>query len=637
MQKAFALASLLLPIVPTAVLSRLAFSGFAPLTRFLLQLVTYTLLVLLPIQCLATVEIVGSASRLTVAKVFAFQAALALLGLVGLFVSRPGPRPAATATSRPRFSRLTILCLAAAALSYGVFAVDAVTSFPKTWDSIAYHLPMALGWLHDGSLRIDPEAWWLHSIPASAEVPMMVILGGGFQSLVFLPQVPALIGLGVAGYVIARRLRAGSEASLMAAIVLLSVPIVIHQTFSAYIDLYGTSYLLIGIALFLSRDGDGDARPVSKHENFLLLLYAGLSCGVAIGTKATFYFYVAAFFVSALAYLAAGSKAQNAIGRLAAAGLLAVGFLLPSVFWFGRAYAATGNPLFPLSVVLGGQTILSGPVVTKTVDRNDHNDVKSLAGLVRYPWTERRHDSGAPASRGYGRYTADSGLGAPFATFVPLALALLAIRTVSSWRKRPLGVASVLLLWVVVGGLVWRFKMGSVIRYGLPLVCVGCILSAILLDRFLRDQRPFVSVLLLATFATTFSIAAFSPARALLGRFQRGAWSHREFYGLPAAVEQLPEGTRVLNRTGESTLNFALAGERLQNRVIPFAEAPGPLTEEYLRKRRIDYVVERGPRGQDEDILSRVGTLVVEEAEGTTSDDGARSAVWRVWRISRDP
>ena len=638
MHTALSLSSLLLPVVPTAFLSRLVTTGLRPAVRFLVQVVTYTLLVLLPVQLLAVGELVGSGRQLSLLRIFQFQVALALLCMVGWLAIRPRLLTATRATTQPghlRLSRLAISCLAIAALCYGVFALDAMTSFPKSWDGNAYHLPMALRWLQDGSLRIDLRTDWRFSIPANAEIPMMILLGSGLSPLVFLSQVPALAGLAVAAYVIARRLSAGSEASVLAAIVVLSVPIVIHQVFAAYVDLYGTSFFLIGLALLLSRAADGGPGIPSRRQDGILLLFAALSCGVALGTKSTFSFYVAAFTLSALLQVVLSAKGQFGATLPAAVVLLVIGLLLPSGFWFGRAYGATGNPLFPLRVTVGGRTIFNGPVVTKTVDTSDHNDVKSLRGLLTYPWTERRFArlSGGPVPEltSTGRNTADSGLGAPFATFVPLGLIVLLISVVSN-RSGPIGVRTALMLWVALGSLVWRFGMGSVIRYGLPLVCLGCVLSAVLLDELLRGQRRLASLLLVASFAIAFAITAFDPIRAILGRARRGDWSHRQFYGLPAAVERFPEGTRVLNWARDETLNFPLAGERLQNRVIPQKDAPRPLTAEFLREWSIDYVVERGPRRGDGEDLSRFGALA-----GTAEGDDAGSALGlRVWKIARD-
>jgi hypothetical protein len=280
-----------------------------------------------------------------------------------------------------------------------------------------------------------------------------------------------------------------------------------------------------------------------------------------------------------------------------------------------------------MRVALGTHIIFSGPVSGKTLESYDPNGVRSLVNLVKYPWTEWKW--------GGGGYTVDSGLGASFATFVPLGFLLLTIQALRR-RNRPLGVREVLLLWVALGALVWFFGMACVIRFALPLVCLSCVLSSILLDKLIHDERARASILLTVSFATTLTIAAFDPFLPFLARVRTGRWGHQQFYALPRIIEQLPEGSRILNRTDDETLNFPLAGEHLQNRVVGTAEAPSELTAEFLRGRNIDYVVERGPRYEGDEDLSNLGTLLADGADGKTTRGSAPSAGWRVWKIAKN-
>jgi hypothetical protein len=97
MDHALALPSLLLPALSTALLSRFAFPGFGPPIRFLLQAVSYTLLVLLPVQFLAALQIASSGSQLSLLTIFIFKPLWLssfwfggwLFGVVGL---QPRPR-----------------------------------------------------------------------------------------------------------------------------------------------------------------------------------------------------------------------------------------------------------------------------------------------------------------------------------------------------------------------------------------------------------------------------------------------------------------------------------------------------------------------------------------------------------------
>ncbi|HYB53682.1 MAG TPA: hypothetical protein VEG84_07440, partial [Thermoanaerobaculia bacterium] len=279
--------------------------------------------------------------------------------------------------------------------------MNALTAFPTSWDGNAYHLPLALRWLQDGSLRLDTQAEWHLALPGNGEIPMMLLLGTGDQRALFFFQLVPLVGLALSTYQLARRLEAGTAASMAATAIVLSVPIVIHQAFSEYVDLFGAAFLVIGLALYFSR-----TKELSGFQDGLLLLFASLSCGIALGTRLTSTFYVALFALLVLIGEVAARRSGRRSTPIRAAAILVVGLLLPSAFWFGRAYGASGNPLFPLRVAVGSWTVFNGPVTSKSLEDYDPNGLRSPAGLAQYPWREWKDDGG--------RYTVDSGLGAPF-------------------------------------------------------------------------------------------------------------------------------------------------------------------------------------------------------------------------------
>ena len=628
MRAVLAFLSLGLPVVSATALSRLLFGGFSRAVRLLLWIVAYSVLVFLPVHLLGALELAGAGLRPSLPAIVFVQAVLAALGLAALFrAGRPAPPaadPPPRVPIRARFSRLAIAGLAIAAAGYAIFALNAVTSYPNSWDGNLYHLPIALRWLQDGSVRVDPEKGWLMARGANGEIFMMSLLGAGPPCLVFLSQVLPAIGLAVAAYLIARRLGACRDAAVASTLVLASIPIVTYQTFNAYVDLFASSYLFMGLALFLAREPGPNAAG-SNRQNAILLLFAALSCGIALGTKPVYVFYAGIFAATALGLFLRRPAARFGLSLPAAVLLVAAGLLIPSAFWYARSVAATGNPLYPAALRVGKTQILRG-ISSDRISLHDHNAVKSLPGLVRYPWTEERE--------GEDYYSVDSGLGAAFATFVPLGFVSLAILAVRR-RARPLAV--VLLVWVAIGAVVWRLLMGSVLRYGLPLILLACILSCMMLEALLSERRRAASFLLLASLATAFGVSAFGPVRSMLWRAHEGAWSHRKFYALPPIVERLPAGTRLLNWTGDGTLNFALAGARLENRVVNSFEAPSRLTPEFL-EREVDYVVERWParEGGEGDDLTSLGAELAESVRGGIARDGARSAGWRVWKVARN-
>ena len=68
-------------------------------------------------------------------------------------------------------------------VSYAIFTVNALTGFPRgEWDGLAYHLPVAVRWMQEGSFAIPSSREWHFSLPGNAEMIMMVLLGTGWQA-----------------------------------------------------------------------------------------------------------------------------------------------------------------------------------------------------------------------------------------------------------------------------------------------------------------------------------------------------------------------------------------------------------------------------------------------------------------------
>jgi len=241
--------------------------------------------------------------------------------------------------------------LAAAAVlvgSYLVFAINLFSSFPSGSDAIAYHLPVALRWLQSGSLGIPASRAWRFSLPGNAEIGMMVLLATGKDAAVVLVNWIAMATLAIATYLLAKRMSHGNGlVATTTTLLLLSIPICEFQTFSAYVDLFGSAFLAAAFALFTHRRESGEAPSSAVYEPVIFLSAA--ACGISLGTKPIYYLYGAAEAMFALVTLyrdLAGKQTRLARGVL----LIAAGILLPSTFWFGRAAAATGNPMFPMRV-----------------------------------------------------------------------------------------------------------------------------------------------------------------------------------------------------------------------------------------------------------------------------------------------
>ena len=469
MQSMYAVLCVLLPLMSTLVL----FRGFRlwddPVAERLARVVVYAVFHLLPIQLLAALELMHVTRAVTPLRVAIFD--LLILAVLLAYrlrhpasfeIAAPATSTSARLSALPASVRIGGTVIAAC---YGVFLLNMIASYPTGTDAISYHLPVAVRWLQEGSLRIPSSKEWHFGLPGNVELSMMTLLGTGWQTLATLTQLLSAFLLAGATYSIARTLGAGTSAAGAAVLVLLSVPIITFQAFSGYIDLPGSAFFVTAVALFL-RCHDSLAAAPSRPPALLRLAICGLACGVAVGTKPTYYVYVGAFMLAALCILWI-ERDRHRVPLQRSAIVLIAAILVPSVFWFGRAQFATGNPIYPLKVEIVGHTIFDGyPRPVLAPPDADRSWVRSNWEWPIYPWTEWK-DSGLS-------YGTGTGLGASFATFVPLGFVVALWGMVRSQRRfwKPETVFSVVALGM---GLIWWIALNRNPRFAIPLIALAAL------------------------------------------------------------------------------------------------------------------------------------------------------------------
>ena len=281
------------------------------------------------------------------------------------------------------------LSLAIVGSCWAIFAANLLSSYPDGWDAVHYHLPVAVRWLQQRSLAMPPSHPWKYSLPGNAEIGMMLWLGTGWQATASLFNTLAAVLTIAATYTLANRFSGDRGGASLATLVLASIPVIQFQAFLPYVDLFGASFLPAAVALFLSRH-DSTERLTPSQRSMIAVFLAGCSCGIAVGTKPTYYVYGAVFLLGAVVTLwAEGMRGRR--GRAAAVMtiLLFAGVLIPSGFWVLRAILETGNPLYPLRVEIFGYNIFPGYASATITDPNwDLFYVRSRAEWLVYPWVE---------------------------------------------------------------------------------------------------------------------------------------------------------------------------------------------------------------------------------------------------------
>ncbi|MBI4716698.1 MAG: hypothetical protein HY763_02755 [Planctomycetes bacterium] len=471
---------------------------------------------------------------------------------------------------------------------YLVFVVEALTRYPTGYDGMYYHLPLAVRWMQTGMLGMQNGEIY-YSLPENGILWSFLLVSVPLERLLPLVNVPNAVILAAAVYALTRVLGAGRRAAGAAVCMALSVPVVLFQSFAAYVDLYGAvAWLLALLAL------TWHTRVTHVRQRRDLLILAGLSAGVALGSKSTYLALVGLLLLLVLALDWIRPRDRAAIrGRpVRNAMIFGLASLACSGFWFLRGTVEAGNPIYPFGVSVAGRQVLPG------FNALDHCPARPLGRKIArwwaYPWEETKY-----SGTGY-PYSVNNALGAAYTTFVPAAVLAVALAFL---RRRPRDPAErwtlVYLLFTLAGIVLLLTLFTEILRYVLPLVLLAVPLGGMLFDRLVqRSPRP-AWALLSITLVITATIAAYKPAASMASRWRHGDWSRDWFYQIPPPVGNFDPGSRIVN-LAPPELTYPLLGADFRNVVIPkpvwdTLDNGGAVTAAALLAHNIDYVVVQEP------------------------------------------
>lgn len=585
----------------------------------LIALVLFHLFTIIPVQFVAAAELTGLIERVnlvsiavaSIAQVFLASAYYFLIGAGGAWVGHRHDR-----VPKHFASGHLAAIVAVISASWLSFAFNAASSYDLGWDGLAYHLPMTVTWLQEGTFAIPEISRWQHSLPANGELGMFMLLSAGLDRIVFLYNWLSSAAGALAVFILARRITENFDSAVLCAALFALVPAVQYQASSAYIDLYGASFILAAIALFMER-GDG-ALDGERRWYLSAVILAGLACGIGIGAKPIYYGYGALCGLGA-AILIWRDRNRSSPETILILALLAVCMLVPSLFWLGRAMAATGNPFYPIAVNILGVQIFDGyrvDEITRGV-RLDHLFVDSTWLWLIYPWIETKV-SGPP-------YGTGSGLGAAWATFVPLGVGIGLLYGIRGMRQGNGGTVLALIVMLAAMFALWWFGLRRLPRFGLVFVGLSCVMAAPLFTYLLSRRRVATQILIAAAFGTSVLLSSFDPLHGLLGRVRAGVWDRAGVFEMPALIDALPERSVIWNAGATEAMNFALAGARLSNRVVYKRWSRTPDPADFVRQHGIQYLAERAPFCCAD--VKRLGArLIFEGRVGPTHN-------WRIWAL----
>lgn len=265
-----------------------------------------------------------------------------VLGLLPAIVGLLKFRSAAKADSEPQpggvFDRLLLVLVAVPVL----LSLIASLAPPTAKDTLLYHFSVPKAFVAQGdSAFIEGNIASYLALGTEMHVVWAMLLGGPFGERAGEAASGAVVWLffplllaAVFGF--ARSAGITRRWSLIAVLMVATVPTAYHVAASAYIDLALALYVLLAVLAL--------TRWWRSLESRWLILVA-IFLGAALASKLTTLFVIAAF--ALVIMMRARSEADRA-GKAAGLGLAAL--VLAGVFaspWYLRTWAETGSPIFP--------------------------------------------------------------------------------------------------------------------------------------------------------------------------------------------------------------------------------------------------------------------------------------------------
>lgn len=235
------------------------------------------------------------------------------------------------------------------------------------WDAMTYHLVAVASWIRGDRILITPLRLFANVYPMNGELTFLWVASlTRSDLLVDLPQLAFAIIGAIAVAAIARTVGVSKSGAIVAASLYLLTPIVLAQATSDYVDLVLPGLFLAGFAFLLryllAENQDGDMQAALARRPATQLVFAGVACGLAVGSKSTGALYGAVAALVLVGNLVWWRRRRQLSWR--ACGIRLTAFLLPIValgsFWYVRTWVEYGTPTYPYSVSVAGVEVFSG-------------------------------------------------------------------------------------------------------------------------------------------------------------------------------------------------------------------------------------------------------------------------------------
>jgi len=453
-----------------------------------------------------------------------------------------------------------VLC---AVVVHALLLVAVLSAPPRGFDALWYHLPNALRWYRTHTLGLQTGGY-VELYPGNGELFGLPFLTLENDSWVGLVQYPWFMLAALITALLAQRTGAPDRVAQGIGLTVLTIPLLVYQAMEFYVDVIAAA-LSLGSLLYLI-DWMRNRRAA---DLILCLLTASMMLGTKYTATLTWLFTAVVIVVVDVRARSRGSAARMLQRALLVCGL---GTLFTWVWW-ARNFTATGNPIAPVHVRFLLQVLLTG---------------NPLSSVFAAPGADSLADLTRSFAAAYG----------PLTVLVPLALATAAWECRAGRLGERSNIIAVSFAYVGWNAVAFALFLTHDPRFVIAPVLVSLALTTALSARF---GQLVPRLMLLAALVNT-GLVVHEIGFAGDFAFSINRRSRDRFYGLPAEIDQLPEGARVLLR-GHPALVYPVAGARRTNVVYPSPMGP---VEAEIERWNIDYVFVRSPERAE---ISRLAAL----------------------------
>jgi hypothetical protein len=257
--------------------------------------------------------------------------------------------------------------------------------FPVEWDTLNYHLPLIVQWLHQGSLYVPADANW--SSPGNDElIGLWLVAPFSGDFLYSLLNLPAAMLLAVSAMELSRNLGMIRPWDYLTAAALLATGPILTQLTDAQND-------IAVVALFMALLAY--ATRYIQTESRANLVLAAISLGLLTGVKFYAVGYALVAGLGSVILVMATCGTRRAICYCLA---LTLGACLWGGYWYARNFLAAGSPIYPQGLTeardkLGDLRSSAGqtPVWKTTLLGNGRPEVFPLLERALWNWTGPCH------------------------------------------------------------------------------------------------------------------------------------------------------------------------------------------------------------------------------------------------------